>query len=364
MTSRPRASEEGEKLVDQATETPTQAPHRSVMATSFSLAFPRRLLSRRSLELVALIGGLGIPFLLSDAYNLRILTLSWLFATAGVGLVVSLGYTGIFNISQGTFFGIGAYATAILVTKYRLSLEIAIVVSLAFTALVGGVVSLTALRIRGDYWAVVSMAFTVGAEKVFENWRPVTQGLDGYVGIPELSIFSIQINSPRAYYYASFGALALAFLLTRSLVHSFAGRAMLAIRFDEAGARAMGISVYYYKVLSMVWSAAVAGLAGSFLVAVAGYIYPTDFDLLSSFNITLFVIVGGIKSPWGAILATTFLVSVTEIYRPITDYRFLILGGAVLFAIFLRGGVFDPVLAPLRTLAVQALKTVRVLRAT
>jgi len=120
----------------------------------------------------------------------------------------------------------------------------------------------------------------------------------------------------------------------------------------------MGISVYFYKILSLAWSAAVASLAGSMLVAVAGYIFPTDFDLLPSFNITLFVIVGGITSPWGAVIATTFLFSVTEIYRPLTDYRFLILGGALLIAIFLRGGVFDRYLNPPRAMAIRLFRRI------
>jgi branched-chain amino acid transport system permease protein len=308
---------------------------------------------RRTIEVAALLAGLSIPFVLSDAYSLRIFTISWLLATAGVGLVTSLGYTGIFNMSQGTFYGIGAYVTAILVAKYKVGFEAAIVISMLFTTAIGAIVALTALRIRGDYWALVSMAFTVGVERVLENWIPVTQGLDGYVGIPVLSLFGKVLNTPSAYYYSSFGLLFFAFITTRALLRSFAGRAMLATRFDESGARAMGTSVYFYKILSLAWSAAMASLAGSMLVAVAGYIFPTDFDLLPSFNITLFVIVGGITSPWGAIIATTFLFSVTEIYRPLTDYRFLILGGALLIAIFIRGGVFDRFLKPLLAMAMR-----------
>jgi branched-chain amino acid transport system permease protein len=310
---------------------------------------------RRTIEFAALVFGFFLPFLLSDAYSLRILTVSCLLAACGVGLITSLGYTGIFNMSQGTFYGIGAYATAILVTKYHASFEIAILFATLFTTTIGAILSLTALRIRGDYWSLVSMAFTVGVERVLENWIPVTQGLDGYVGIPILSLFGQTLNTPSSYYYASFGLLIFVFIATRALLRSFAGRAMLATRFDESGARAMGVSVYFYKILSLAWSAAMASLAGSMLVAVAGYIFPTDFDLLPSFNITLFVIVGGITSPWGALIATTFLFSVTEIYRPLTDYRFLILGGSLLIAIFLRGGVFDRFLNPPRAMAMRLL---------
>lgn len=297
--------------------------------------------SRRTLEVIGLGLSLGLPVALSDPYSLRVMTLAYLFATLSVGLVVSLGHAGIFNMSQGSFYGIGAYATAILVTRMRMPFELAIPISMLFTAIVGAVVSLTALRIKGDYWALVSMAFTIGVEKVMEHWTSVTQGLDGYIGIPVVSLFGIELNSPLTFYYCTLGALVVSFVATRQLLTSFVGRAMRAVKFDEPAAQAMGIFPYGIKILAMAWSAAIASLAGSMLVVVAGYIFPTDFDLLPSFNITLFVIVGGITSLGGAVLATVFLTTVTEVYRPLTDYRFMILGVALLVAIFLRGGVFD-----------------------
>jgi branched-chain amino acid transport system permease protein len=303
----------------------------------------RALIFRKgTLELTAFLIGLFAPFVLSDIYSLRVLTLSWLYSALSIGLVVSLGYTGIFNMAQGSFYGLGAYATAILVTHFNWPFELAIVMAITFTAAVGMLVSLTTLRIRGDYWALVSLAFTAAVEKVLSAWRPVTDGLDGYLGIPILSFFHIVINSPITFYYSSLAVMAIAFIATRNLVHSFAGRAMVATRVDEAAAQAMGVSTRYHKILSLGWSSAVAGLAGAFLVAIAGYIYPTDFGILPSFNVTLFVVVGGTTSLWGAVIATTFLNSVTQIFRPLTDYQFGILGVAVVLAIFIRGGVLTP----------------------
>jgi branched-chain amino acid transport system permease protein len=291
---------------------------------------------------------LAMPALVNDNFSLRVFSEAWLLSTLVVGTVITVGYAGIFNLSQATFYGLGAYTTAILVTNYHFRFEFAIVVAVAWTAICGVAVGTTALRIRGDYWSLVSMALTVAAERIFADWRSLTGGLDGFIGIPILSFAGVPIDSPIAYYYSSLAVLLVSTLLAWRLLNSFAGRAMMALKHDEATASMMGISTGYFKLLAMGWSAGLAGLAGAALVAISGYVYPTDYGLLPSFNILIFAIVGGVTGLLGPIAAAVSLTGLIEEFRGLADYQYFILGGALVLAIFVRAGVFEPALRPIR----------------
>jgi branched-chain amino acid transport system permease protein len=319
-------------------------------AARFSGRLKKRLAKNRHLviQLLALAVLAAAPLLVDDVYLLRVLTVCCLLSALAIGAVISFGYAGLPNVSQGTFYGIGAYVAAIAVTKHGIPFELAIVIAIAAAALLGAGVGLTTIRISGDYWWLVSMAFTVVVARALYVWEPVTGGVNGYVGIPEVSFLHIDLNTPTTFYYGGLFVLVIAFAASWSLVHSFVGRAFLAVNKDESAASMFGIWIPYFKVLALAFSAGLAGLAGAFLIAITGYIHPSGFDLTPSFNITLFAIVGGIRSLYGAIVATTLLTFITEEYRALVDYELLFYGGAVLLAIFVRAGVFEIVLAPVR----------------
>ena len=116
---------------------------------------------------------------------------------------------------------------------------------------------------------------------------------------------------------------------------------MIAVRYDESAASAMGVTPAAYKLLAMGLAGAIAGLAGAFLVAVTGLITPGSFDLFRSFDITLFAIVGGVTSGFGGAFAAAFLTYLTEAIRPLTEYRLLIFGAVLILGIFFRAGVMD-----------------------
>jgi branched-chain amino acid transport system permease protein len=310
----------------------------------------RLVRTRAALPVAGLAVAAALPGYSADYFFLHVLTVSWLLATLTVGLNVGIGYAGIFNMSQGTIYGVGAYIAAILVTRQGLPLEVAALGAMAVTGLLGWVLGLTTLRVRGDYWALVSMAFTLGAVKIFENWREVTGGRDGYVGIPRLAFFGLDLADSVRAYYVALAALAVVYVLVRRIGRSFAGRAMLATRYDDTAARMMGVSPAYFKLLAMTVTSAIAGFAGALLVGVNQLILPKDFSFLPSFNIMLFVIVGGLTSLGGAVVAATFLTYVTEQYRELTDFRLLILGTALTLAVFVRNGVVTPVVDPVRSL--------------
>jgi branched-chain amino acid transport system permease protein len=288
-----------------------------------------------------------LPLVETDVFRLRVLTVGCLAAVLTVGVTISLGYAGLFNMSQGTFYGIGAYTTAILVIKAHVAYELALLASVVFAGACGVLLGVTALRVRGDLWALVSMAFTVAMAVVFANWKPVTNGRDGYASPPQ-SIAGLRIDTPVEFYYAAFAALCVSLLVAGRLRSTYLGRAMIAVRYDESAASIMGVAPARAKLLAIGVSAALAGLAGSLLLVTTLYITPTSFDFLPSFNFTLYAIVGGVTSAAGGAVAAVVLTYATEAFRSLTEYRLMIDGAVLVLAIFLRAGVLGGALRMLR----------------
>jgi branched-chain amino acid transport system permease protein len=224
--------------------------------------------------------------------------------------------------------------------------ELALLASICLTALCGALLGVTALRVRGDLWALVSMAFTVALAVVFANWKPVTNGLDGYAA-SFVTVAGVRLDTPIELYYAALAALVLSLLVCRRVRRSYLGRAMIAVRYDEPAASILGVTPASAKLLAMALSGGLAGLAGSLLVATTLFITPASFDFLPSFNFTLYAIVGGVMSGLGGVIAAALLTFVTEAFRGLTEYRLMINGGVLVLAIFLRAGVMD---GPLRSL--------------
>jgi branched-chain amino acid transport system permease protein len=305
--------------------------------------------ARRLAAPTLLLAAVLLPVVEKDFFRLRVLTVAWLLSTLAMGANLSLRWGGLFNMSQGTFYGIGAYTTANIAGRTGLPFELALVVSALLAGGAGLILGLTSLRVRGDLWALVSMAFTVSIVSVFANFESVTNGKDG-IGIDFQTLFGVRIAEPHRFYYAAFGLMALSFVVLNALKRSFQGRAMLAGQADEAAGAMMGISLVQVRLGSLTVAAALAGLAGSMLMATTLFVTPSSFEFLPSFDVMLFAIVGGV-SFMGSILAATFLTFVTEQYRNVADYRLVIYGAALVAAIMVRSGVAS---GALRSVAARA----------
>lgn len=247
---------------------------------------------------------LAIPFVFSDFY-LGELSMVFIYAIAGIGLMLLTGYTGLVSLGHAAFLAIGAYTHAWLLGNgwpWLLSVPTATL----FTALIGGLVGIPALRMTGIYLAVATLAFAIIVEQVLTHWESVTGGFRGMaVELP--AIGPLAMDSAFTFYYLCLVVLLICLALALNLLRSPTGRAMTAIRDSEISAQSMGIHLAATKTLAFALSAGFTGLAGSLLAHKIGYLAPDSFTLLTSIQLLLMVVVGGLGSMHGVIYGAIFI---------------------------------------------------------
>ena len=244
------------------------------------------------------------PFVL-PAFYIGELSLVFIYAIAGIGLMLLTGYTGLVSLGHAAFLAIGAYAHA-----YFLSMGWPFLVSLPMamllTAAVGGIVGIPALRMTGIYLAVATLAFAIIVEQVLVHWESVTGGFRGMaVALP--AIGSLSLDDPDRFYFLCLVLLLASLLVAMNLLRSPTGRALTAIRDSEISAESMGIHLASTKTLAFGLSAGFTGLAGGLLAHKIGYLAPDSFTLLTSIQLLLMVVVGGLGSLHGVIYGAIFI---------------------------------------------------------
>lgn len=296
----------------------------------------------RGAVVVLLAVAVVVVFNTGDAFTLQVLTVALLNAAITVSLSISFGFAGVFNLSQGSFYGLGAYTAAILITDVNAPFGLALLAAIAVAGVFGALMGLVSIRLRDDYFAFASIAFTVIVVQGLINLPDLTRGGTGFFGIPTVDILGWTIDSARDSFLLAALGFALVFLVTRRVTRSFFGRAMLAVNHDEMSAKAMGVGVAFTRVVAMTLSSALAGLSGCLLTVTMLYIQPSDFSTVLSMNVTLWSIIGGPTSLIGSAVAGGGITFLQENIRAIVDYRLAILGVVVLVAVYLRGGVIRP----------------------
>ncbi len=250
------------------------------------------------------------PWLLSD-YGLAQLSFVLIYGIVGLGLMLLAGFTGLFSIGHAAFLGVGAYTEAVLV-NHGLPFPLALVAAMLISAAVGVVVGLPALRVKGMYLGIATMAFGFVVAEVFARWESVTGGNAGlHVKAP--AIGGWQLDTGVEFYFLCLVMAVLATLAIANLLRSPTGRAFVAIRDSEISAQSMGIHLARYKTLSFAISAALAGLGGALYAHMIKFISPDQFDLIQSIDLLLMVVIGGLGSIHGAFLGAIFLITMPQL---------------------------------------------------
>lgn len=256
--------------------------------------------------------------LFTPEYYLAQLTFVLIYAIVGLGLMLLAGYTGLFSLGHAAFLGVGAYTQAALTGMgwpFLLSLGCAAGISAA----VGIVVSLPAMRVKGIYLGMATLAFGFIVEEVFARWESVTGGNSGKtVLMPK--VLGMQIDTAASFYLLCLVITVVCTLIILNLLRSPTGRAFVAIRDSEISAQSMGIHLAYYKTLAFAISAAMAGVGGALYAHKLQFISPDQFSILQSIDLLLMIVIGGLGSVHGAFLGALFLIAMPQLISMGKDY--------------------------------------------
>ena len=263
-----------------------------------------------------LVAALAAPLLL-DRFYLGELALVFIYAIAGIGLMLLVGYTGLVSLGHAGFLAIGAYAHAWLLGQ-GWPFPVAIGSAAALSAAVGAAIALPATRMTGIYLAVATLAFAVIVEQVIIHWASVTGGFRGMV-VPAAAWLGVDLGGPAAFYWLCLALLLLCLLLALNLLRSPSGRAMTAVRDSELSAESMGVHLVRTKTLAFALSAGFTGVAGALFAHKIGYLAPDAFTLQLSILLLLMVVVGGLGSLHGVIYGALFIGLLPQVLAVVRD---------------------------------------------
>jgi len=284
-----------------------------------------------------------LPLTLNDYYR-DILTLTGMYIVLALGLNIIVGQAGLLNLGYVAFYAVGAYTYAILSTQFGLSFWPGLFLGALTAGATATLLGFVTLRLRGDYFAIVTLGLGEITRIVLNNWNSLTGGPNGISRIGRPIINGYVLSSTLDFYYLIVLIVAVTIYAVHRLMFSRIGRAWIAIREDEVAAEAMGINTFLLKLLAFVLGSAWAGLAGVFFAAKMAFVSPESFTFFESVMILCMVVLGGMGSIPGIILGAFLLIALPEVFRDFQDYRMLAFGAAlVLMMIFRPQGLLGTV---------------------
>lgn len=278
-----------------------------------------------------------VPLILSgNAYILRTCTMVLVYTMLALSLNIILGYAGQFSMGHAAFYGLGAYATALVSTNFGWNFLVCMLISIAVAGFFGLILGIPTLRLKGDYLAIVTIGFAEIIRLILVNWIPVTKGPAGITGIKAPSLFGISLKSGAFYYYYALLLVVLIIVISIRISKSRLGRGLKAVRDDETAAEAMGINPTMIKVFAFTLGSALAGMAGSFYAQYIRYVNPDNFNYSESVSILCMVVLGGMGSIPGVCVGACILAILPEALRDIATYRYVIYGILLIMMMIIR----------------------------
>jgi branched-chain amino acid transport system permease protein len=306
----------------------------------------------KGIVLLAIAFGLIVLPLLAGSIISEILGSVGIFVLIGLGLNIVVGYAGMLHLGFAAFFAIGAYGIALLtganlVTAFGLvaprfsadlNFYVALVIVIVIGAVVGALLAAPVLRLRGDYLAIVTLAFGfMVAILVSSNWlKPITGGPQGLRDVTPAPIFGFSFRDPQHFYYLALVCCAVAAYISWRLAWSRTGRAWNAMREDEQVAEAMGVGTSRYKLLAFAIGSAMGAAGGALFAVKVGTVQPGSFEILVSITALAIVILGGLGSVPGVIVGALVLIGLPGLLSEFEEYRLLIYGAVLVAIMILR----------------------------
>lgn len=248
-------------------------------------------------------------------YLIHLAILFAIYSILGISLNLVVGYTGLLSVTQSAFYGIGAYATAILLADYGVNFFIAMILGVLISGLLSILVGFVLSKFEGDYFALVSFGFNIIAFSVFLNWQSLTRGPLGIPGISRPNLFGFNLADNLPFLILAILFLIVVYLISNFIVNSSFGRVLKAIREDEKAIQVFGYRTSFYKAIIFVISAMMAAVAGSLFASYITFIDPSTFTLNESIFILAIIILGGLANLRGSVLGALFLILLPEVLR-------------------------------------------------
>jgi len=289
-----------------------------------------------------------IPFPQKNLW-VRVLGYAGLYILLGLGLLIHVGLTGMLDLGFAAYYGIGAYTYALLASDHfgiHLPFWLMLIVGGLVAALVGVLVCIPVLRLRGDYLAIVTLGFGEITRLLFLNLKGFTNGSQGVIGIDKPDLFGMIFKTGTHFYYLILLLIIVFVFLTSRLVKSRTGRAWLAIREDEDVAELSGVNTTTYKLLAFAAGAFIGGLGGVVFAAWQGSIFPDNFNLMASINVLCLIILGGLGNLYGVVIGALALIALPDMLRGFSDFRMLIFGIMLIVMMIVKPNGFLPRIPP------------------
>jgi branched-chain amino acid transport system permease protein len=310
-------------------------------STAATAATPRRSdlqTGLRALVLLALIIA-ALPMVAGSSYVMRIAALVWIMGLAAIGLHILMGLAGQISLGHAGFFGIGAYASAILPARYGVPVPLAALAGVLASGVVAYLVGKPILRLKGHYLAIATLGFSLLVNLAITSEVGITGGPDGK-DVMRLAFGALSLDSPSVWYWISGAMLLLGIAVALVLRESPSGRALRAILDSEVAAASMGVDVARRKLQAFVIGAVYAAIAGCALALMNGFVTPDVAGFLSSVEFVAMVVIGGASSPFGALVGAALLTLLPQLLASFHDYQDIALGLIIMLSmIFLRDGI-------------------------
>ncbi|OLV18851.1 branched-chain amino acid ABC transporter ATP-binding protein/permease [Deinococcus marmoris] len=302
---------------------------------------------RLGLSIAAVLIALSLPLLL-PLFQVTLLTNILIFSIVVTGLVLLTGILGLTSFGQAAFMGVGAYTTAVLTAQMGWNPWLSLPVSLLVTGLVAWFLGLLTLRMQGHYLPLATIAWGISLFYVFGN-TPALGGFTGLTDIPPISVFGLELTSPRNFAYLALVCLGVVALGAQFLLSSRTGRAMRALRSGPLVAEAFGVSAFGLRVQVFVLSALMAALAGWLYAHSQRFVNPTPFGLQAGIEYLFMAVVGGSQHVWGGVLGAGLITQIREQLRDILpgllgqqgNFEVIVFGALVILVLqFARQGLW------------------------
>ncbi|HIC90328.1 MAG TPA: branched-chain amino acid ABC transporter permease [Anaerolineae bacterium] len=274
-----------------------------------------------------------------SGYTTSVLIFSGIWVSLALSLNILTGYAGQVSLGHAAFFGIGAYASALLSLRYGFPFWADFLGAILITGLVGVVLGLPSLRVRHDFLVLATMGVNFVVVAVFK-YVDFFGGALGLINIPAPSLFGATFRGGAPYLALVWGYASIVLLISWYLSRAWVGLAFHTVRIDEDAAEAVGVSVPRFKIYAFTISAALAGGAGALYGHFLGSLFPDTFAFVESIVILSMVVFGGVGTLRGPVVGAIILKATPELLRFVQDYRFTIYGGLlILMMMFQPSGI-------------------------